>query len=387
MRTAVLVIGAGVAWILATVLSGCSAPGVGGSPVTTMMVPDLPLLADGVGRAITWENRTGEPGAGGREAEGRKGSPCIRDVPPGAVQTLMDVKGPGVIRHIWITIPDRGPEMLRNIILRMYWDHEPQPSVEVPLGDFFGVAHGRAVPLVSAWTTLTLGRGFNCFFPMPFETHARITFENDTGRPIQMFFFQIDYELLPSLPPNTGRFHAQFRRQNPTVLKEDYVIVDNVRGPGMYVGTVIGVRSLEAGWWGEGEVKMYMDGDTTHPTICGTGTEDYFCAAWGMDLYQTPYHGCTQNGPDDFCENELVSLYRWHVPDPIRFRRSLKVTVQQIGWGHGKMFERSDDWCSTAFWYQLEPHHPFPALPDRAARLANIFQPPPAEPGASAPAG
>ncbi len=385
MRTAALMIGAGPAIVLAAALSGCSSAGGSGSPVTTLMVPDLPLLADGVGRAITWENRTGEPGAGGREGEGRKGSPCIRDVPPGAVQTLMDVKGPGVIRHIWITIPDRGPEMLRNIILRMYWDHEPQPSVEVPLGDFFGVAHGRAVPLVSAWTTLTLGRGFNCFFPMPFETRARITFENDTGRPIQMFFFQIDYELVPSLPPNTGRFHAQFRRQNPTVLKEDYVIVDHVRGPGMYVGTVIGVRSLEPGWWGEGEIKMYMDGDTTHPTICGTGTEDYFCAAWGMDLYQTPYHGCTQNGSDEFCQNELVSLYRWHVLDPIRFRKSLKVTMQQIGWGYGRMFERSDDWCSTAFWYQLEPHHPFPVLPDRAARLANIFNPPAAESNPAAP--
>jgi hypothetical protein len=211
---------------------------------------------------------------------------------------------------------------------------------------------------------------------MPFGSHAKITVENDSGEDSGMFFFQIDYELRPSLPANTGRFHAQFRRQNPTVLKEDYVIVDNVRGPGVYVGTVIGVRALGPHWWGEGEVKMYMDGDTDYPTICGTGAEDYFCAAWGMNLYQTPYHGCTVNVKNDFYKEVLTSMYRWHVLDPIRFRKSLKVTIQQIGYAPDvNLFERSDDWCSTAFWYQAEPHNPFPALPDREARIVGMIEP------------
>jgi hypothetical protein len=196
-----------------------------------------------------------------------------------------------------------------------------------------------------------------------------------------MFFFQIDYERVPCLPVNTGRFHAQFRRQNPTVEKQDYVVVDNVSGPGLYVGTVIGVRALGPDWWGEGELKVYMDGDTTHPTICGTGTEDYFCAAWGMGLYQTPYHGCTLLLTNDFFKHPLVSMYRWHVLDPIRYEKSLKVAIQQIGYAGGKgLFERSDDWSSVGFWYQIEPHNAFPALPDRAARTAGLIEPPATKP-------
>lgn len=347
---------------------------------------NVPLLTDGVGRAITWENQTGAPGVGGQAREGRKGAPCIPDIKPGQTQTLMDVDGPGVIRHIWITIPKRTPLMLRGLVLRAYWDGETEPSIEVPLGDFFGTAQGRvacnekgeAVHFVSAWTTETLGRGFNCYFPMPFGSHAKITVANDTDQGTGSFFFQIDYELVSQLPANAGRLHAQFRRQNPTVEKQDYVIVDNVRGPGLYVGTVIGVRPLGPHWWGEGEVKMYMDGDTDYPTICGTGTEDYFCAAWGMGLYQTPYHGCTLHLINDTFKEPLVSMYRWHVLDPVRFRKSLKVTIQQIGW-HNGLFERSDDWSSTAFWYQAEPHNAFPPLPDCAARIADLVEPTPAK--------
>lgn len=364
----------------ALVSAGCRSSGP--ADPLSLMPADLPLITDAAGRAITWENKTGAPGAGGQARNGRKGSPCIPLIKPGETVTLMDVDGPGVIRHIWITIRRRDPNHLRNHILRMYWDHETTPSVEVPLGDFFGTAHGRVasdekgvpVHMSSAWTTQTLGRGFNCYFPMPFDRHARITVENDTGEESRSFFFQIDYEQLPALPENVGRFHAQFRRQNPTVEKQDYVIVDNVRGPGMYVGTVIGVRALGPHWWGEGELKMYMDGDTKYPTICGTGTEDYFCAAWGMGLYQTPYHGCTLLLKNDFFKNDLVSMYRWHVLDPIRFRRSLKVTIQQIGWHQG-LYERSDDWSSVAYWYQIEPHNPFPTLPDRLARIADLVEP------------
>lgn len=378
--TGLLAVAAGAAWVLG--LLGCAdAGGLMGGP--SLVCPELPLLTDGVGRAITWENRKGEPGAGGKEKGGRKGSPCIPNIEPGETAVLMDVDGPGVIRHMWITIRHRTPNMLRNLILRMYWDGETTPSVEVPLGDFFGTAHGRmasddkgnATHFTSAWVNQTSGRAFDCYFPMPFGSHAKVTIENDTGQKSDSFFFQIDYELLPKLPANAGRFHVQFRRQNPTVLKQDFVIVDNLSGPGMYVGTVIGVRALEDHWWGEGEVKMYMDGDTEYPTICGTGSEDYFCGGWGMFPNVSPYHGCTFMLKNDFFKHVILSMYRWHVLDPVRYRKSLKVTIQQMGWGPQGLYERMDDWCSTAFWYQAEPHNPFPKLPDRAARIADLIEP------------
>lgn len=337
----------------------------------------LPTIPSGVeSRAITWENKTGAKGAGGKEREGRKGSPCIPKIANGETVTLMDVDGPGVIRHIWITIPDRSPAALRNMILRMYWDNSEIPSVEVPLGDFFGTAHGRAVPLTSAYVTATLGRGFNCYFPMPFARHAKVTVTNDMpdNKDMRSFFFQIDYDLRPSLPPNTGYFHARFNRQNPTVLKQDYVVLDRAEGPGFFLGCVIGVRALGPHWWGEGEMKFYMDGDTDYPTICGTGTEDYFCAAWGMDLYQTPWHGCTLNLKNEQWKFPLVSMYRFHEKDPVHFRSSFRAEIQQIGWHEG-LYERSDDWCSVAYWYQLKPTTYRAPFPDREARTADILEP------------
>lgn len=337
----------------------------------------IPLIPSGVvSRAITWENKTGEPGAGGKTREGRKGSPCIHEIKNGETATLMDVTGCGVIRHIWITIPDRSPEAMRNMILRMYWDGNPVPSVEAPLGDFFGVAHGRCAVLTSHYVTQILGRGFNCFFPMPFRKHARITVHNDMpdGKKMGAFFFQIDYELRDQLPANTGYFHAQFRRENPTTLKRDFVILDGAEGPGMFIGCVIGIRALDTHWWGEGEMKFYMDGDTAYPTICGTGTEDYFGAAWGMEAYQTPYQGCPLfYGKSDLFPHGLFSLYRWHVKDPVYFKKSFKAVMQQIGYNNG-LFERSDDWCSTAYWYQFAPATQMPPLPDRAARTADMVE-------------
>ncbi len=359
---------------------------------------DLPVIPDGVvGRAITWENQTGAPGEGGKakganDVVGRKGAPCIPLVKNGETATLMDYDGCGIIRHIWITIPDRSPAALRNMILRMYWDGSDVPSVEVPIGDFFGVAHGRtgellirehddpkqriALPgVTSAYVTQTLGRGFNCYFAMPFATHAKITVENDMpdGKNMNAFFFQIDFEKRDALPANVGRFHAQFRRQNPTVMMEDYVILDNVEGPGYFHGCVIGIRPLSGAWWGEGEMKFYMDGDTDFPTICGTGAEDYFNAAWGMGNYQTPWHGCPLwMKADEQFPHGLVSMYRFHEKDPVYFRESFKATMQQIGWKDG-LFERSDDWCSVAYWYQLKPVKQMPPFPDRAARSEALF--------------
>ncbi len=366
-------------------LAGCQSL-VGGPEVGYAAIGgDLPLIPDGVvSRAITEENRSGARGAGGMASDaklgpGRKGAPCIRDLQNGETATLMDVEGCGVIRHIWITINDRSPEALRNLILRMYWDGSEVPSVEVPFGDFFGTAHGRVVDFNSAYVSVPLARGFNCYFPMPFGTRARVTLHNDLpdGKPMRLVFYQIDYELRDRLPANTGRFHAQFRRQNPTVLKQDFVLLDGAEGPGMFIGCVIGVRPLGPRWWGEGEMKFYMDGDTDYPTICGTGTEDYFCAAWGMGEYHKPYFGCSLYlDAKKFPPHGLVSMYRWHEKDPVYFRKSFRAEMQQIGWGDDGLFERSDDWCSVAYWYQLKPISRIPALPDRAARTVDLQEPP-----------
>jgi hypothetical protein len=364
-------------------LAGCGAtgPAVDGAFARGQ---DLPLIPAGaVSRAVTAENPKGEPGQGGKASNdplgvGRKGRPCLNNIKNGQTATLMDIEGCGVIRHIWFTVSDRDPAAMRNMIVRMYWDNSPTPSVEVPMGDFFGTAHGRTADLASAYVSTPKGHGFNCWFPMPFATHAKVTVQNDLpdGRKIGALFYQIDYELRDGLPANAGRFHAQFRRQNPTVLKQDYVVLDAVEGPGMYVGTVIGVRALGPDWWGEGEMKFYLDGDKDFPTICGTGSEDYFLAAYGMYEFQAPYHGCTLNLTNDFFKDPLVSMYRWHGPDPIYFNKTLKATIQQIGWHKEGLFERSDDWCSTAFWYQLAPLTKRPPLPDRQIRTAGILEPP-----------
>jgi hypothetical protein len=344
-------------------------------PTNTLMfastgsVGALPLITQGQSRAITMENPMGLPGQGGKAGGGRKGSPCYENLEPGQVHTLMDIPGCGVIRHIWMTIPPN-QDHYRNTIIRMYWDGSETPSVEAPILDFFAQAHGVNKPLNSSMICVTEGRGLNCFFPMPFSKGAKITLENDSGSAIRKVFYQIDYELLPSLPANTGRFHAQWRRQNPTVKLQDYVIVDQIDAPGVYIGTMIGVRTLGPRWWGEGEFKFYINEDTQYPTICGTGTEDYFCSAWGLGTYQNYYHGCTLNKKVDE-DTTYASLFRWHPTDPIRFQSLQKLTVQQIGWKDG-LFERSDDWCSTAYWYQIGINKNFPTLPDRQARSADL---------------
>lgn len=369
-------------FVCLAVVSGCDTVSPG-RPGPAALDTTLPVVPENVvSRGITWENRTGEPGAGGMAGDGRKGSAYIPEIANGETVTLMDVEGCGVIRHIWITVPDRSPPALRNMILRMYWEDSPVPSVEAPLGDFFGVAHGRTADMANVYTTMTLGRGFNCYFPMPFATRARITVENDMpdDRVMRLFFFQIDYELRDALPKGTARFHAQFRRENPTVEKRDFVILDDVEGPGYFVGCVIGIRPLGPDWWGEGEMKFYMDGDTDYPTICGTGTEDYFGAAWGMGRYVTDYHGCplflTGDEAKEPFAHGLISMYRFHKPDPVYFRTSFRATMQQMGWHPDRgLFERSDDWSSVAYWYQLRPVKSMPPLPDRAARTAGLVAP------------
>lgn len=344
-------------------------------------------------RAITMENRDGAKGAGGKANDGRKGAPCLWNLEKDQVFTFAEIDGPGCIRHIWITVPHRTPKFLRNLILRFYWDGQKTPSVEVPLGDFFGVPHGRTAPHESAFLVTPEGKGFNCYFPMPFAHHARLDIANESGEDSGMFFFQVDYTLGDAVTKDTPYFHAQFRRDLNTTLKEDFVILDGVRGKGRFMGANVGIvdRFLGYGeipmWWGEGEVKMYIDGDTDYPTICGTGSEDYAGTGWGMGQYDHLQLGAPLR------EGPYISYYRYHGSDPVYFSEDIRVTVQQIGndgmhepadpegplkefiergeylkEGTGGNFERVDDMCATAYWYQTLPTQPFPPLPPREVR-------------------
>ncbi|QHW32886.1 DUF2961 domain-containing protein [Paenibacillus rhizovicinus] len=347
--------------------------------------------------AATAENIRAERGAGGQANNGRKGSACITPFKQGAVHTLLDREGTGIVRHIWCTIPPGNVAAMRGLIIRMYWDGQETPSVEAPLGDFFGIAHGRQRNLVTDYVTMQDAKGFNCWIPMPFRTRARITIENDSGSDVEMLFYQVDFTLGDVLDEEAGYFHAQFRRQNLCPLFEDYVILDGIEGSGVYLGTVIGVRSIlqNKTWFGEGEVKFFIDDDDKYPTICGTGLEDYVGSAWGMQEVVTPQQGA----PLVEYKNALFSMYRFHGKDPIYFRESVKVTLQQLGFGpressdsfYGEqstcysapgnneengncLFERSDDICSVAYWYQSLPTRPFPELPNQERRIADLLE-------------
>lgn len=348
-------------------------------------------LSDEETRSITAENPSGDVGAGGQAASnlgpGRKGQPCLRDVTPGSTETLAEIEGPGTIRHIWITVRDKtdaGPSVLRDLVLRMYWDGEDDPSVEVPLGDFFCNGHATRCEVNSVPIVVVPDGGFNCYFPMPFADNARITVESQHPVEIPAFFYQIDYSVGAELPEDTAYFHAQWRRENPTTCGEDYTIVDEINGRGHFIGTYFAWTALSDLWWGEGEVKCYIDGDDEYPTICGTGTEDYVGGAWCFNdpsksdetfpspkTYSTPYMGYPfyNNGEDGQGGPPKHGLYRWHIPDPIHFNEDLRVTVQQIGHNSRELFERSDDVSSVAYWYQQEPHKSFPDFPEREERL------------------
>jgi hypothetical protein len=338
----------------------------------------LAQLSEERSRAITAENPDGEVGAGGRAAselgEGRKGRPSI-DIPSGESVTLADVDGPGVVRHIWITVGDGTVgrrHVLRDLTLRLYWDGEDTPSVEVPLGDFFCCGHGRHARVYSLPVTVAPAGGLNCYLPMPFE-HARVTVESDHPEEVSGLFYQFDYGLLPELPERSARLHAQFRRSNPNPEGTDHTLL-TAEGAGHYVGTHLSWGALERFWWGEGEVKFYLDGDEEYPTICGTGAEDYVGGAWAFgdaETYNSPFLGYPQyDNAEDRREGGVPKhgLYRWHVPDPVRFHEDLRATVQAIGHDGTGLFERADDVASVAYWYQTEPHAPFPDYPDAAAR-------------------
>jgi hypothetical protein len=350
---------------------------------------DVPRRIAAQSCSINWENRSGEKGAackkGSALGPGRKGSPCIASVSPGERVALAEIDGPGMIQHIWITLTDATPAgrfVLRDVVLRMYWDGEEAPSVEVPLGDFFCCGFARDCEINSLLIAVNPNRGMNCYFSMPFRTHARIEIESQHTGPISGVFFQINYCRLDGLPGDVVYFHAQWRRERITEGGRDYVLLDDVCGGGYYAGTYLALTTLERYWWGEGEFKFYLDGDTDHPTLCSTGTEDYFGGAWSFGghankrnemverTYCTPFQGYPFYSRDDTFHSDywnrdcppMRGFYRWHLPDPIVFERDIHVTLQQIGVCEHGLFERQDDVASVAYWYQTEPHRAFPSL-------------------------
>jgi len=335
-----------------------------------MGLGSLPLLSSAETRSISAENPRGAKGSGAKAkpdannpgsalGRGWKIRPCIT-LKPSSTTTLADIKGPGVIQHIWITVD---PKAYRDTVLRMFWDKEKTPSVEVPLGDFFANGHGLRYNVTSLPVAVNPSGGFNCYWPMAFRKHARITVESEHQEPIAGFFYQITYSLT-EIPQDAAYFHAQWRRAMTTRQRPEHVILDGVKGQGHYVGTFLAWSQFSNGWWGEGEVKFYIDGDEEFPTICGTGTEDYFGGAWGFrgETYSTAFLGYPLYAKESG-QVPRHGLYRWHVLDPIRFQKDLRVTIQALGWRPNAKYEPlTDDIASTGYWYQAEPHAEFPKM-------------------------
>jgi hypothetical protein len=349
-----------------------------------MNLGNLSRLSKAQTRSISPENYTGEKGKAGMATEGMgkecardlgqgwKISPCLK-IEPAQTFTMCDIEGPGAIQHIWMTPTGN----YRTSILRIYWDGEATPSVECPIGDFFASAYTKFdvfAQIHSLPICVNPGNAFNCYWEMPFRRRCRITMEN-IGPEAMKLYYQVDYTLT-DVPEDAAYFHAQFRRVNPLPYKDVYTILDGVKGWGHYVGTYMAWGVNNNGWWGEGEIKFFMDGDREFPTICGTGTEDYFCGSYNFEnkttkQYQeftTAYAGMPHVVRPDgvYRSQQRFSLYRWHIMDPVRFEKDLRVTIQALGWrAGGRYLPLQDDIASTAFWYQTEPHAAFPALPDR----------------------
>jgi hypothetical protein len=270
------------------------------------------------------------------------------------------------------------PKFYRSSVLRIFWDGEESPSVEVPLGDFFGCGHGAPCIINSAVVAVNPSGGLNSYWQMPFLKSARITVENESEEAVPMLFYQVDYTIREQLPKDVMYFHAQWRRENTTKEKQEYTILDNVQGQGVYAGTYLLWTQLNPFWWGEGEIKFFIDGDKEFPTIVGTGTEDYFGGAWAFNTtfshIFSGYHawlpqGAGQGKDVDPKKGVKHGLYRWHIPDPVHFKRDLRVAIQALGWNENGTFRPlEDDISSVAYWYQSEPHSMFPKLPPSEQR-------------------
>ncbi|TAK23087.1 MAG: DUF2961 domain-containing protein [Chloroflexota bacterium] len=357
------------------------------------MLSGLPFQAGVVTRMLTPENPTGAKGAAAPWApnpddphlafsrpaidlgKGWKVRPFI-GLKSGETVTIADIAGPGSIAQMWMT---SDLTEFRALVLRMYWDGEVNPSVEVPLGDFFAMGHDAAPHTVTSMpVTVAPLRGLNSYWPMPFRKHARITISNEGPIDARIFTYSIVYRL-QAIPDDAAYFHAQWRRGLTKREYPEHTIVDGISGRGVYVGTYLAWSALSRGWWGEGEVKFFIDGDNDLATLCSTGTEDYFGGAWCFyrDLandrreqeFSSPFLGLPLARIDDPRGPRLFSLYRWHILDAIGFTRDLRVTIQTLGWWPDRKYEPlTDDIASTAYWYQAEPHAPFPTLPPVSAR-------------------
>jgi hypothetical protein len=346
-----------------------------------MHLGNLARLSNAQSRSISPENFSGEKGQGGMATTGT-GADCARDlgvgwklspsvaIAAGETFTLADIEGQGAIQQIWMTPTGNW----RYSILRIYWDDQEEPSVECPLGDFFGMGWGQYAPLNSLAVCVNPGSAFNCYWEMPFRRRARFTVTN-IGDESMRLYYQINYTVT-EVPTDVAYFHAQFRRVNPLPYKDVYTILDGVQGQGHYVGVYMAWGVNNSGWWGEGEIKFYLDGDGEWPTICGTGTEDYFCGSYNFENkttkqyeeFSTAYAGLHQViRPDGvYRSQQRFGMYRWHITDPIRFQQDLRVTIQALGWrGDRRYLPLQDDIASVAFWYQTLPTAPFPTLPDR----------------------
>ena len=345
------------------------------------MMHQLSTLSTAESRSISPENFTGAKGKGGMAEEGT-GAACARDLGPGwkispsvvieagTTFEMADIEGPGTIEQIWLTPTGNW----RFSILRIYWDDQQHPSVECPVGDFFACGWGQYAQVSSLAVCVNPGSAFNCYWSMPFRRRCRITLENIASDDMRLYY-QINYALAP-VSDEAAYFHAQFRRVNPLSYKEVYTLLDGVEGQGHFAGTYMAWGVNNSGWWGEGEIKFYLDGDREFPTICGTGTEDYFCGSYNFENkdsgqyqeYTTPYAGMPQVlRPDGVYRSQMrFGLYRWHITDPVRFKKDLLVTIQALGWREGgRYLPLQDDIASVVYWYQALPGEPFPPLPER----------------------
>lgn len=351
--------------------------------ITNSMVT-LHRLSNAKTRSVCPEHFTGEKGRGGMAEEGTasrtarglgqgwKLNPYVV-IQAGETFPMCDLEGPGAIQHIWLTASLT--PCWRQLILRIYWDDQPHPSVECPLGDFFASGYQEFAQLSSLAVCNNPGSGFNCYWTMPFRSRCRMTLQNATEERMSLYY-QIDYAL-GEVEEDAAYFHAQFRRENPTAKKVPYTVLNTVRGKGQLAGLYMLWAPKSDGWWGEGELKFYLDGDTEFPTICGTGTEDYFGGAYDYvnqqtrqyQTYSTPYSGLHQIvRPDGLYRSQLrFGMYRWHITDPIRFDSDLRITCQALGWqGKGEDARYrllQDDISSVAFWYQTLPSQPLEPLP------------------------
>jgi hypothetical protein len=336
---------------------------------------NLPRIQDARSRRVSSWDRTG-------------GNDDNRRIAAGVHQEIAMIDRAGIVRHIWMTAAcEDDPLFLRKAVFRVFWDGETMPSVEVPLGDFFGLGHATTRNFWSLPLQMSPqdGRGFNCWFPMPFEG-ARFEIENEADGELLLYFY-IDYEEVDAVDPGLARFHAQWRRERCVGIDDDgltnasfqldgtnltgdgnYTVLEAV-GRGHYVGCTMAIENRRSvgsdtwNWYGEGDDMIFVDGEAFPPSLHGTGTEDYFGTAWcPTQEYSGPYHGIVMGGGANWSEN--IALYRFHIEDPVRFRESIRVTIE-----HGHANRRSDDLASVAYWYQLEPHAPFPRLPAVADRL------------------